>query len=125
MKRIIRFGIPEVNNYITDLIKKKKADRLAKDEKRFLKKFKKILSFLEENPKHPSLKSHEIKPLSNRYGMKVWQSYLENKTPAAGRIFWVYGPDKNDITIIGIEPHPEDSKKAGYQKVKLSNLSAA
>ena len=39
-------------------------------------------------------------------------SYLENHKPVAGRIFWVYGPDKNDITIIGIEPHPNDKKDA-------------
>jgi hypothetical protein len=53
--------------------------------------------------------------------MKVWQSYLENNKSAAGRLFWVYGPDKEDITIIGIEPHPED-KKNGYTKIKLSDL---
>lgn len=45
---------------------------------------------------------------------------MENHKPAAGRIFWVYGPDKNDITIIGIEPHPNDKKDA-YQKITLSS----
>ena len=69
------------------------------------------------------MSTHEIKPLSDRYGIKEWQSYLESKTPSAGRIFWVYGSDKNQITIIGIEPHPEDKKRAGYNKVKLSDLS--
>ena len=59
-----------------------------------------------------------------RYGQKVWESYLENHKPAAGRIFWVYGPDKNDITIIGIEPHPNDKKDA-YQKITLSSKSEA
>jgi len=52
----------------------------------------------------------------------VWQSYIENKTPVAVRIFWVYGPNIKDITIIGIEPHPEDSKRKGYDKVKLADL---
>ncbi len=28
--------------------------------------------------------------------------------------------EKSDITIIGLEPHPEDKKSAGYEKVKLS-----
>lgn len=41
--------------------------------------------------------------------MKVWQSYLENNTPSAGRVYWVYYP-KGSITIIGIEPHPNDNK---------------
>jgi len=54
--------------------------------------------------------------------MKVWESYLENNVPAAGRIFWVYGPEKEDITIIGIEPHPEDKKSSGYNKVSLSEF---
>lgn len=54
--------------------------------------------------------------------MKVWQSYIENRKPAAERLYWVYGPEKNDITIIGIEPHPKDNKKSGYDKVKLSEI---
>lgn len=27
--------------------------------------------------------------------------------------FFNYGPDKDQITIIGMEPHPEDKKRAG------------
>lgn len=42
--------------------------------------------------------------------MKVWQSYLENKTSGAMRMYWVYGLDQKDITIIGLEPHSEDKK---------------
>lgn len=57
---------------------------------------------LADNPFYPSLDTHEIGPLSKRYGMKVWQSYLENKTSKAMRMYWVYGPDQKDITIIGI-----------------------
>jgi len=41
--------------------------------------------------------------------------------PRAGRIFWVYAPNKMDITVVGIEPHPEDKKKGGYKKIKLSD----
>lgn len=37
------------------------------------------------------------------------------------RMFWVYGPEKDEITIIGLEPHPEDKKKA-YDRIKLSEL---
>jgi len=67
---------------------------------------------LSNNPRHPGLQSHEIEPLSRRYGLKVWQSYLENNTPGAARMYWVYGPNPQAITIIGLEPHPEDKKKA-------------
>ncbi len=54
--------------------------------------------------------------------MKVWQSYLENHTPAAGRISWAYGPGKGEITILAVEPHPEDQKRGGYDRVRLSDL---
>ncbi|MFR3124556.1 MAG: hypothetical protein ACLTN0_03465 [Coprococcus phoceensis] len=44
------------------------------------KKWGKALKLLSADPGYPSLQTHEIEPLSRRYGMKVWQSYLENKT---------------------------------------------
>ena len=67
-------------------------------------------------------KSYEIDVLSKRYGMKVWQSYLENKNSDAMRMFWVYGPGQREITVIGLEPHPEDKKKGAYDRIKLSEL---
>ena len=54
--------------------------------------------------------------------MKIFQSYLENNVPAAGRFFWAYGPEQGDITILAIEPHPENQKRDAYQRIKLSNL---
>jgi len=39
-------------------------------------------------------------------GEKVFDTYAENKTPAAYRIFWHYGPEPGGITIIAITPHP-------------------
>jgi hypothetical protein len=68
----------------------------------------------------PFRKSHEKEALTRRYGVKVGQSYLDNKTSGAGRIYWIYGPAKNDITIIGLEPYPEDKKNGGFDKVRLS-----
>lgn len=106
-----------------DLTKKADKGSLSKTEQKLFKKLVKAFGFLSQNPRHPGLSSHEISDLSRRYGMKVWESYLENNTPSAGRIFWVYGPDQKDITIIGIEPHPEDKKRGGYDKVKLSELN--
>jgi hypothetical protein len=52
--------------------------------------------------------------LTRKYGFKIFQSYLENKTPAAGRMFWAHGSDKRDITVLAIEPHPEDQKRGVY-----------
>jgi len=115
-------GVPEMEDFWNDLSERKLAGTLNKDEEKLFKKFHKALTYLSMNPRHNSLQSHEIKPLSKRYGIRVWESYLENNTPSAGRIFWVYGPDKNQITVIGIEPHPEDKKNGGYDKVNLSDL---
>jgi hypothetical protein len=41
--------------------------------------------------------------------VKVWDSYVENRTPGAWRIFWQYGPDEAGlrvITVLYIGPHP-------------------
>lgn len=111
-----------MEHFWNDLREKADKGNLNKTEQKLFKQLIKSFDFLSQNPRHPGLSSHEISDLSRRYGMKVWESYLENNTPSAGRIFWVYGPDKNDITIISIEPHPEDKKRGGYKKVKLSDL---
>lgn len=118
----IRMGIPEMEYYWQDMAGRGANCELDKGEFKVFKKLLKSFHHLSINPKHPGLCSHEIEPLSKATGFKVWESYIENHTPAAGRIFWAYGPKKNEITILGFEPHPEDKKKAGYAAVKLSNL---
>jgi hypothetical protein len=81
---------------------------LNKDQskKKRLKAVNKALGYLETNPKHPSLNTHEYDSLSREFGIKIFEAYAENRTPQAYRIFWHYGPDKRDITIIAITPHP-------------------
>ena len=124
----IELGVPDFRDFYIELLNRAKTDTLDRDEIRLFKKLSKAISFLENNPAHNSLNSHEIDELSARYTkqigreVKVWQSYIENNTPAAGRLYWCYGPVPGVITIIGLEPHPEDRKKAGYAKVKLSDL---
>jgi len=115
-------GVPEMEKFWKEICQRADNNSLGNDKILF-KKLIKTLDYLRNNPHHPGLNTHEIKPLTKRYGRKVWQSYLESSTPSAGRIFWVYGPEKSLITIIGIEPHPENKKKSGYDKVKLSGLA--
>ena len=67
---------------------------------------RKTLGYLETNPRHPSLQAHEFRSLSDAFGTKVFEAYAEQKTPAAYRIFWHYGPGKRQITIIAITRHP-------------------
>jgi hypothetical protein len=123
-KFTVEMGLPEMERLWNDLLSKAENATLAGDERLLLKKLRKTILFLAENPAHPGLSSHEIKPLSDRYGQKVWQSYLENRTPAAGRLFWTYGPRKGVITIIGLEPHPESAKSGGYDRLRLSTMRA-
>jgi hypothetical protein len=118
----IRMGLPEMTIFWDDFSARKLQGRLGKEEEKFFKKLIKVLGYLAENPRHNSLVSHEIDDLTRKYGFKIFQSYLENNTPSAGRIFWTYGPDKQDITVLAIEPHPEDQKRGAYQHVKLSAL---
>lgn len=71
-----------------------------------LKAVRKSLAYLEQSPRHPSLKTHEYDALTKQFGIKIFEAYAENKTPQAYRIFWHYGPGKSEITIINITPHP-------------------
>ena len=66
----------------------------------------KALGYLETNPRHPALNTHEFSSLKGANGEKIFAAYAENKTPAAFRSFWHYGPSKDVITIIAITPHP-------------------
>jgi hypothetical protein len=74
--------------------------------KNILKALRKTLGFLETNLKHPSLNTHEFTSLNGPNGEKVFEAYVQQKTPAAYRIFWYYGPDRKQITIVAITPHP-------------------
>ena len=118
----IRMGIPEMDALWRDLQQKHREGTGSKKEERLYKKWGNALKKLSDNPMYPSLNSHEIDTLSRRYEMKVWQSYLENKKSDAMRMFWVYGPEHQQITIIGLEPHPEDKKNGGYDRINLSDI---
>jgi len=73
-----------------------------------VKQIKKTIYWLGANPRHPSLQTHEYHSIPNPIDKneKVFEAYVQNRTPAAYRIFWCYGPDKKQITIIAITPHP-------------------
>lgn len=80
-----------------------------KADKALLKRLKavhKALGYLETNPRHPGLNTHKYSAIIGPNGEEIFEAYAENKTPAAYRIFWFYGPDKKEITIIAITAHP-------------------
>jgi hypothetical protein len=74
---------------------------------------RKALSYLEIDPHHPNLNTHEFTSLAGANGEKMFEAYAQNNTSGAYRIFWHYGPDETKgkgrtpvITIIAITPHP-------------------
>jgi hypothetical protein len=71
-----------------------------------LKAVRRTLAQLEANPRHPSLQTHEYKSLAGPGGKKVFEAYAEQNTPAAYRVFWHYGPHREQITVVAITPHP-------------------
>jgi len=79
------------------------------------KQVRKTLRYLEINLRSKSLQTHEYQSLTKRYGIKVFEAYVQQNTPAAYRVFWHYGPDEIGedgkripiITIIAITPHPD------------------
>jgi len=86
---------------------KQKIKKSSLDEGLF-KQVAKTIKFLKQNPRHPSLKTHEYSSIPSPFdkNAKVFEAYAQNNTSGAYRVFWCYGPDTKEITIIAITPHP-------------------
>jgi hypothetical protein len=83
-------------------------EKLRKDNSKraVAKAVVKSLKFMKSNLKHPSLHTHKYDEMSGPNGEEIFESYVQNNTPGAYRIFWCYGPKKKEITVIAITPHP-------------------
>jgi tRNA A37 N6-isopentenylltransferase MiaA len=86
---------------------KNRRAKAAKAEGLF-KQVEKCVRLLLDNPRHPSLNTHEYDSIEHPYEKKskVFEAYVQNRTPGAYRVFWCYGPNKSEITLIAITPHP-------------------
>ena len=85
--------------------------RAAKESRRWNEKFKKaqkaIRLMIESGPTHPSFCTHQMDTLKGPGGATIWNSYVENKTPQAWRMYWVRCED-GSIQIVSIGPHDHD-----------------
>jgi len=83
-------------------------DALKNDKSKVIiaKAVLKSLKFMMENLRHPSLNTHKYNEMEGPNGEEIFESYAQNNTPGAYRIFWYYGPGKKEITVIAITPHP-------------------
>lgn len=88
--------------------RKKNKKAKASPVEGLFKQVDKCIEFLQSNPRHPGLNTHEYSSLQHPYdpNQKVFEAYAQNRTPGAYRVFWCYGPNKNKITVIAITPHP-------------------
>lgn len=78
-----------------------------------LRQVRKTLGLLETDPRHPSLQTHKYRSLKGPNGEEIFEAYAQQHTPAAFRVFFLYGPDRREgqrriavLTIIAITPHP-------------------
>ena len=53
-----------------------------KDERKY-RKVRKTLGLLSQDPKHLGLNSHKLEAEKSDTGADIWESYVENNTPAA------------------------------------------
>jgi hypothetical protein len=73
----------------------------------------KTLGLLEIDTRHPGLNTHECTSLEGINSERIWETYVQNKTPGAYRIFFHYGPDEGTarkrvavLTVVAVTPHP-------------------
>lgn len=83
-------------------------EKKASEQEGLFKQVHKCIRNLLNNPRHPSLKTHEYDSLPHPWSNteKVFEAYAQNRTPGAYRVFWCYGPQKGELTLIAITPHP-------------------
>ena len=67
------------------------------------------VAYLIENSRHPGLHTQDYDSLPHPWSNKekAFEACAQHRIPAAYRIFWCYGPDKREITVIAIALHPK------------------
>lgn len=68
-----------------------------------LDQLEKALNRLAANPRHPSLRTHEVQGTFGDYGGKIFEAYVSMKY----RITWEYGPRQGEITLRNVDNHDE------------------
>lgn len=87
-------------------LNKLKELKIDPSKKSIAKAVKKSLELMTANLRHPSLNTHKYDELTGPNGEEIFESYAQNNTPGAYRIFWYYGPGRKKITVVDITPHP-------------------
>ena len=80
----------------------------ASRQEGLFKQVEKCVRLLLEDPRHPGLQTHEFSSIDHPFEKdgKVFEAHAQNRTPGAYRVFWCYGPESGEITIIASTPPP-------------------
>jgi hypothetical protein len=79
---------------------------LRKRDPRRHKRVVKCLAMLAQDPTYPGLSSHPYTSVRGALGETIWESYVENNSPSAWRVWWHYGSDHRVIVVVDLGPHP-------------------
>ncbi|MEX2171801.1 MAG: hypothetical protein WD851_20950 [Pirellulales bacterium] len=92
----------------SDAEKQQAAGKTSSRQIGTFKQIAKAIRLLRDNPRHPSLHTHEYSGIENPFDpdARLWEAYAQNKTPSAYRVFWSYGPGRDELTTIAITSHP-------------------
>jgi hypothetical protein len=81
MKFSIFLGKPLISSEWERLLNGHKNQSLSASDELLFVRWGKAMAHLALDPFYPGLHSHEIKPLTARAGLRVFESYLENHNP--------------------------------------------
>jgi hypothetical protein len=81
--------------------------RTAKDQPALGSRFKKVKKAIKNlrnvGPSYRGFHTPAMKHLPAHDGRKIWNSYIESRTPSARRMYWIY--DDGGIYVLSIGPH--------------------
>jgi len=90
----------------TIILTQKANDAMESADPKKKAKIVRCLAKLGSNPRHPGLNSHSYAEIRGPLGEQIWESYVENNTTSAWRVWWFYGPEQGEITVYLIAEHP-------------------
>ena len=67
--------------------------------------------------------AYRVSP-DGRFSESMWESYVENNSLAAYRVFWHDGPDKDEITVVAMTPHPSGMTRT-YGRIRKDSFGLA
>lgn len=72
-----------------------------------LRKVRRTLALIEQNPRHPGLNSHKYKSIRGVDGSDVGNPMSRTTRRGLGGSSGEYGPGRDTVTILTIGPHPD------------------